>query len=190
MTKPTVAEHRTAVRNYHDDTTTGSWSDATVDTEIKNALAILSTYQPYLTYVRRIDLTAEDTEIDLVNACPADAVVEVIPLGLDPITEFRARGTVLILKSPIGSTTADFYYRGKYSHDGTYTDWYPPQFFGPVCMMATALCLFGIARVSIEGNTANAAIYQQIAARYFDTASAIFAGVTAPSPVSTFTKYS
>ena len=119
MAKPTVAEHRADIRGILSELAAVQFTDAELDANLKNALNVLSGYVTKLVKVNKAGLSANALVIDLTAECPPEAVVEVIPSGLTSITSFRPRGVELVLNAQIGATSADFVYRGRYTHDGT-----------------------------------------------------------------------
>ena len=176
MTKPTVIEHRTNIRGLLSEATAKYWTDAEVDANLANSLYVLSGYVTKLAKVNKTGLLVGDTLIDMVADCPAEAVVEIVPTALSPVTEFRARGTVLVLKAAIGATGADFYYRAAYTHDGTNTDWYPPFYRGAVVLLAAAMCITGATFETSVVDSLKATAMGTTSYRWFDTAIAIMSG--------------
>ncbi len=173
MTKPTVAEHRTNIRGLLSEAAQDKFTDAEIDANLANSLYALSGYITRLAKVTKTGLTASQTVIDLTADCPTEAVCEVLPTGLTPVTEFRARGSELVLKNALGAAGADFYYRAAYTHDGTSVDWYPPQYRGAVCLLAAALCIIGRQKELSELDSLKAQAIASSANRMFDTAIAI-----------------
>ncbi len=184
MAKPTVAEHRTNIRGLLSEAAAATFTDAEIDANLANALFTLSGYATHMAKVNKTGLTTSQTVIDLANDCPAEAVVEVLPAALTPVTEFRARGTELVLKNQIGATSADFYYRAAYTHDGTNVDWYPTNFRGAVCLLAAALCIIGRQKELAELDSLKAQAIASSANRMFDTAIAIMS--SKPPSASTY----
>ncbi len=183
MTKPTVVEHRTNIRGLLSEAAQDKFTDAEVDANLANALYTLAGYVVKLAKVTKTGLTTGQTVVDLVADCPAESVVEVLPSGGTAATEFRPRGTELVLKNQVGATSADFYYRAAYTHDGTNTDWYPPNYRGAVCMLAAAYCLLGRQKELAEIDSLKANAIATTANRMFDTAIAIMSN----KPASTTT---
>lgn len=181
MAKPTVLEHRTNIRGLLSEATQDKFTDAEIDANLANALFTLSGYVTRLAKVNKTGLTVNQTVIDLVAECPPEAVVEVLPAAGNPVTEFRPRGTELVLKGQIGATSADFYYRAAYTHDGTNTDWYPPNYRGAVCMLAAAFCIIGRQKELSELDSLKANAIATSANRMFDTAIAIMGNRPASS---------
>jgi hypothetical protein len=186
MAKPTVSEHRTNIRGLLSEATQDKFTDAEIDANLANALFTLSGYVVKLAKVNKTSLTAGQTVIDLSADCPAEVVVEVLPSGGTPVTEFRPRAAELVLKNQIGATSADFYYRAAYTHDGTSTDWYPPNFRGAVCMLAAAYCIIGRQKELSELDSLKANAIATSANRMFDTAIAIMSNKPASSASATY----
>jgi hypothetical protein len=187
MAKPTVLEHRTDIRAYVQEMAAAQFTDIEVDANLANALNVLSGYVIKYAKVNKTGLTTNQTLIDLATDCPAESVVEIVPTGLASITDFRARGTELVLNKQVGATAADFVYRSRYTHDGTNVDWYPPQYRGAVCMLAAALLIYGRQREMAETDALKANAMPAAAARMFDTAVAIMSNRPQTTSSSTYT---
>ena len=185
MTKPTVANHRTQTRMYLEEAAANKFTDADCDTALKQSLAVLSGYVFRQSKVTVTGINTTDTIIDLTSLAPAEAVTEIVPTGSSTsITDFRPRAGFLVLKSAIGATSADVYWRGCYTHDGTNTDWYPDQYFGAVCMLAAGILMLGRERNMAETDAVKSAAFLQPAVRLFENAINIMANRTA-TPTST-----
>ena len=150
------------------------YTDAEIDQNLANALNTLSSYVPCVEKITKTGLTAGQKSIDLSADCPANAVLEVIPTGGSPVSEFRARGAELMLMSPVGATSAEIVFRSRYKHDGANVDWYPPHLRGAVCMLAAALLILGHARELADTDFNKTVALTTLASKLFDTALAIF----------------
>jgi hypothetical protein len=174
MSRPTVLEHRTEIRALVQELTPVLFTDAEIDLNLSNALNVLSNFNPCLAKINLTGLSANQTSIDLSSGCPAGAVVEIIPAGGSPVTEFRTRGAELLLLAPLGATSADVVFRSRYQHDGVNVDWYPPHLHGALCMLATALLILGRAREVAETDFNKASALTTLATKLFDTALTMF----------------
>lgn len=158
MPKPSFFEHSQQIRALLD-----AMSSAAVyeDTEIWWALqTALSLVPEYITRTAQVAVTAGSTAIELADHCPAESVTEVVPPGNQaPITEFRARGTQLILRTAIannGNATVVFRAAPRVGPGDT-VDWYDNRYRGPVCMYAAGLLMLGRSASLAETDPAKAA---------------------------------
>ena len=174
MTKPTVTEHRNEIRALVLEMTPVQFTDAEIDLNLSNALNVLSGFATRLEKITLAGLSADQTSIDLSADCPASEVVEVVPSGLSPVTEFRPRGGELLLQSPLGALSADFIFRSRFRHDGVEVDWYPPHLRGALCMLAAAMLILGHGRELAETDYSKCTALTAQANKLFDTALALF----------------
>lgn len=174
MAKPTVLEHRTEIRALVQELTPAQYTDAEIDQNLANALNALSGYVPCVEKITKSGLTVEQKSIDLSADCSPCAVLEVIPAGGSPVSEFRARGAELILMSPLGATSAEIVFRSRFKHDGTAVEWYPPRLRGAVCMLAAALLILGHGRELADTDYNKTLALTALASKLFDAALAIF----------------
>ncbi len=156
MAKPTVADHRTEIRGYLQEIEAAQFTDAEINAALNDALAILSNYEPCERAVTVTGLTPASLSINVVDTCPASAVIAIYPTGGGVLLTFRVRDTWLLLDQALGDTSAILLYRDSWRHDGTNTDYYPQRWRGAVTMLAAGLCLNGYVReiaVTVSVNT-------------------------------------
>lgn len=181
MTRPTVLEHRTEVRALVQETAAAQFTDAEIDQTLAHALNVLSGYVPCMEKITLTGLTAAQTTLDLSNETAASAVLEVIPAGGQPRSEFRTRGGEVILLAPLGATSAEIVIRSRFKHDGANVDWYPPHLRGGVCLFAAALLILGRGRELVETDYNKTIALTTLGTKLFDTALTIFGARTTQS---------
>ena len=174
MSRSTVLEHRTEIRALLQEMAAAQFSDAEIDQTLAHALNVLSGYVPCMEKITLTGLTAAQTTLDLSAETATGAVLEVIPTGGPPRSEFRARGGELILFSPLGATSAEIVIRSRFKHDGINVDWYPPHLRGGVCMFSAALLILGRGRELAETDYNKTIALTTLGAKLFDTALTIF----------------
>jgi hypothetical protein len=178
MSKPTVLEHRADIRAMVQEMTALQFTDAEIDANLANALNVLSGYIVRVEKLTKSGLATNQSIIDLSADCPPETVTEIILAGTQSgiVSEFRARGTELVLTKPLGATSAEIVFRSRYKHDGVNVDWYPPQYRGAVCLLAAALLIYGRQRELAESDALKANALPTVAARLWDTGISIMSG--------------
>jgi hypothetical protein len=180
MAKPLVADHRVSIRAHLQEMAAGQFTDAEIDAALADALDVLSYYAPCIAKVNKAGMVTTATVIDLSADCPASSVVEIIPAGSASVLDFRVLGAAISLVAAIGATSADIYFRSRWTHDGTNVDYYPQHYRGAVCMLAAGICMNGRANeLSFPGAQFMplAATAQLCAAKLIDYAMGIMQGM-------------
>lgn len=157
MPKPTLTEHRAQIRALLAAMSSAAiYDDGEIDQALRTALAMIP--DP-ITRSVTLTVAANQTTLELADHCPAEAVTEIAAPGNQIITEFRARGTQLILRTAITAAgTATIYYRACPTiGPGDAVDWYNPAYRGPICAYAASLLMLARAAELTETDPAKAA---------------------------------
>jgi hypothetical protein len=175
MPRPTLAEHRTQVRAHLAAVSSATiYEDAEIDQCIRTALGILGLHHPITRDITK-SLTAGQTTIDLSTDCPAESVTELqTPTG-QIITEFRARHTEIVLRTPITTTgTHNIYYRTAPTITGTDIEWYDPRYRPAVVIHAAGAMMLARAVEIAENDSYRASQMAYAANLMMDQALKLF----------------
>lgn len=184
MPKPTLAEHRTQIRAHLAAiSSTAIYDDAEIDQALRTALGLVGLYQPITRSVAK-SVTAGQTVIDLSADCPAEAVTEVALPGAQGVTtEFRARGTEIILRTAVATAgNATIYYRAAPAISGSDVDWYDPRLRPAVVLYAAGSLILARAAEMAETDSYKAAQLAYAGSLLMRDALALLASPTDAAP--------
>ena len=188
MPLPSLADHRAQVRAHLDALTSSAvYTDDEINQALLTALGVLARYVPVLRTITR-SVTVGQTQIDISQDAPAEAVTEVIWPNGASTTEFTVRAGLVITRAPAPAAgNATIVYRHQpwaYGHNNT-MDWYPHAYRAAVVMHAAGSLALARAIGLAETDPAKAAQIAYAAQRMIADAMAMMRGDLQPYSVRT-----
>ena len=183
MPLPSLADHRAQIRAHLDALMSNAiYTDDEINQALLTALGVLARYVPVLRTITR-SVTVGQTQIDISQDAPAEAVTEVIWPNGTSTTEFTVRAGLVITRAPAPAAgNATIVYRHQpwaYANNNT-MDWYPHAYRAAVVMHAAGALALGRAIGLAETDPAKAAQISYAAQRILADAMAMFRGDTQP----------
>jgi len=181
MPLPSLADHRAQVRAHLDALTSATYTDDEINLALITALGVLARYVPILRTITR-SVTAGQTQIDVGQDAPPEAVTEIIWPNGASTTEFVARAGLVITRTgaPAAGNAAIVYRHQPWAYTNNTMDWYPHHYRAAVVMHAAGSLALGRAIGLAETDPAKAAQIAYAAQRMIADAMAMFRGDTQP----------
>ena len=183
MPLPTLADHRAQIRVQLDALTSNAvYTDDEINIAILTALGILARYVPITRTITRT-VTAGQTQIDVSQDAPAEAVTEVIWPNGASTTEFTVRAGLIITRAPApaaGNATIVYRHQPWIYTPSNATDWYPHHYRAAVVLYAAGSLALGRAIGLAETDPAKAAQISYAAQRILADAMAMMRGDLQP----------
>jgi len=183
MPLPALDTHRAQIRAHLDAlTSSAAYTDDEINLALITALGVLARYVPITRSVTKT-VTAGQTQIDISQDAPAEAVTEVIWPNGASTTEFIARAGLVITRAgaPAAGTAAIIYRHQPWVHtNANATDWYPHHYRAAVTLHAAGSLALARAIGLAETDPAKAAQISYAAQRILADAMAMFRGDTQP----------
>ena len=182
MPLPSLPDHRAQVRAHLDALTSTIYTDDEINQALLTALSVLARYVPVLRTITR-SVTVGQTQIDVGQDAPAEAVTEVIWPNGASTTEFTVRAGLVITRAgaPVaGNATIVYRHQPWIYTDSNVIDWYPHAYRAAVVMHAAGSLALARAVGLAESDPAKAAQIAYAAQRMIADAMAMFRGDTQP----------
>jgi hypothetical protein len=183
MPLPSLADHRAQVRTHLDALTSNAiYTDDEINFAILTALGVLARYVPITRTVAKT-VTVGQTQIDVGQDAPAEAVTEVIWPNGTSTTEFTVRASLVITRAPApaaGNATIVFRHQPWVHASNNVTDWYPHAYRAAVVMHAAGSLALARAVGLAETDPAKAAQISYAAQRILADAMAMMRGDLQP----------
>jgi hypothetical protein len=181
MPLPSLADHRAQVRAHLDALTSATYTDDEINLALITALGVLARYVPILRTITR-SVTAGQTQIDVSQDAPAEAVTEVIWPNGASTTEFVARAGLVITRTgaPAAGNATIVYRHQPWAYTNNTMDWYPHHYRAAVTLHAAGSLALARAVGLAETDPAKAAQIAYAAQRMIADAMAMFRGDTQP----------
>jgi len=183
MPLPSLADHRAQVRAHLDALTSSAvYTDDEINQALLTALGVLARYVSTLRTITR-SVTVGQTQIDVSQDAPAEAVTEVIWPNGASTTEFTVRAGAVITRVPApaaGNATIVYRHQPWMSTTANTTDWYPHHYRAAVVLYAAGSLALGRAIGLAETDPAKAAQISYAAQRFLADAMSMFRGDTQP----------
>jgi len=183
MPLPSLPDHRAQVRAHLDAMTSSAvYTDDEINQALLTALSALARYVPVLRTITR-SVTAGQTQIDVSQDAPAEAVTEVIWPNGASTTEFVARAGLVITRAPApaaGNATIVYRHAPWMNTTANTIDWYPHHYRAAVILYAAGSLALARAVGLAETDPAKAAQIAYAAQRMLADAMAMMRGDLQP----------